>query len=63
MKAWWKSRTLWFNLIMAGLTTAEASTGMLQAVLPANAYGVLCFVLAVGNAMLRIVSSQALAAK
>jgi hypothetical protein len=59
-KPWWHSRTLWFNLVCALLAAAEAGLGMLQAVLPVNAYAVLAFGLAVGNAGLRVVTSARL---
>lgn len=58
MKIWYKSKTVWFNIIVAGLVALEASFAMLQPLLPVNAYGVLTTVLAVGNAMLRVISSQ-----
>lgn len=57
-KKWWQSKTLWFNIAMAAATTAEASFGLLQPVLPGNEYASLAFVLAIGNAMLRIISTQ-----
>lgn len=57
-KPWWASRTLWFNFACAALGAAEASLGLLQPALPVNAYGALAFLLAVGNAALRVVTSQ-----
>ena len=59
-KPWWRSRTLWFNLVVGLLAAAEAGLGLLQPVLPVNAYAVLAFGLAVGNAGLRVVTSARL---
>lgn len=58
-KKWWKSRTLWFNAIVAALASAEAAFGVLQPVLPGNVYAWFSIVLAVGNAVLRVITSQA----
>lgn len=59
-KPWWRSRTVWFNCICACLAAAEASLGLLQGVLPVNAYAVLSFVLVVGNTLLRAITTTAL---
>lgn len=53
-KVWWRSKTLWFNALCAALGAAELGLGLLQPALPLNAYAVLSFVLAVGNAALRV---------
>lgn len=57
MKSWWKSKTIWFNLIMTALITLEASLSQLSSVIPANWYGILATTLAVGNAVLRVIST------
>jgi hypothetical protein len=57
IKPWYKSKTIWFNIIVAGLTALEASFSMLQPNIPVNIYGILATLLAVGNAMLRIIST------
>lgn len=57
MKKWYKSRTLIFNAIMAGLVALEASLHQLSAVMPANWLAILAVILPVGNAMLRIIST------
>lgn len=62
-KKWWKSKTLWFNAVVAALAAAEASFGVLQPVLPGNVYGWISFVLTVGNAILRFYTSQAVCLK
>lgn len=59
-KPWWQSRTLWFNAVCAALAAAEAGAGLLQPLLPVPAYAALAFVLPVGNAALRAISSTAL---
>lgn len=61
IKPWWRSKTLWFNAVVIALATAEASFGVLQPLLPANAYACLTFGLAVGNAVLRFISNTQLA--
>lgn len=57
---WWHSRTIWVNVIAAGLLALEASTGMLQPLLPVNLYTAIAVGLPVVNAMMRIVTSQAI---
>lgn len=57
MKKWYKSKTIIFNAIMAGLIALEASLGSLSHLIPANIYPILATVLAVGNAMLRVIST------
>ena len=59
-KHWSHSRTIWINVIAAGLLALEASTGMLQPLLPVNLYTAIAVALPVVNAMLRIVTSQAI---
>lgn len=63
MKAWYCSKTIWFNILVAGLVALEASFSMLQPNLPVDVYGILATVLAVGNAMLRVISSTQLIIK
>ena len=59
-KHWWHSRVIWINVVAAGLLALEASTGMLQPLLPVNLYTAIAVGLPVINAMLRIVTSQAI---
>ena len=59
-KPWWMSRTLWFNLAVAGLAAAEAGFSVLQPLLPGNVFQVLTFTLVVGNALLRVITSKVL---
>lgn len=60
MKPWWQSKTLWFNAIVAALAAAEASAGLLQPYLPGNVFGYALTLLTVGNAALRVITSQGL---
>lgn len=57
MKKWWQSKTIIFNIVTGALIALEASFSQLSSVLPANWYGILATVLAVGNAMLRVISN------
>lgn len=59
-KCWWKSRTLWFNAIAAALIALEATTGVLQPRLPVNLYMFMAVVLPIINAVLRVITTQAL---
>lgn len=61
MKRWWKSRTLWFNAIVAALAALEGSAHLVQPYVPGNIYAWALMLLTVGNAGLRIVTTQGLA--
>lgn len=60
-KAWWKSRTLQANALVAALVALEAGAGLLQPVLPVNFYTAVAVGLPIINAVLRVVTTQALA--
>jgi hypothetical protein len=60
-KPWWKSKIILFNLASVVLAAAEASFGLLQPQVPVNVYAVIAFAMAVVNAGLRFVTSQAVA--
>jgi hypothetical protein len=62
-KPWWRSRTIWFNAIVGGLATLEASAHLVAAFVPGNIYGWGLLLLSVGNAMLRIITTQGVALK
>lgn len=62
MKPWWKSKTLWVNIIVAVLASLEATTGLLQPYLPQHWYVVVAVGLPVINVVLRIVTTQGLKA-
>jgi hypothetical protein len=57
MKKWWKSKTIIFNMVMAGLVTLEATMSQLSTLVPANWYAIISIILPVGNAMLRIITT------
>lgn len=59
-KPWWTSKTLRFNAAIAALAALESSANLIQPYLPGNVYGYGLMLLAVGNAMLRIVTTQGL---
>ncbi|ANQ83680.1 hypothetical protein dqs_0604 [Azoarcus olearius] len=58
-KCWWKSRTLQLNALAAALIAAEAAFGILQPMLPVNFYRAMAFVLPIANAVLRVMTTQA----
>lgn len=62
-KRWWRSRTLQVNALVAALLALEAGTGLLQPLLPVNIYTAVAVGLPVINAVLRVVTSQALTAR
>ena len=55
-----RSRTIWFNSIIAGLAALEPVFGLLQSFLPGNVYAYLTIALTVGNAVLRVITTTAL---
>lgn len=59
-KPWWQSKTLIVNALASGLVALEAGTGLLQPHLPVNLYTAIAVALPIINAMLRVVTSQAL---
>lgn len=62
-KPWYKSKVIWFNIVVAALAAAEASAAMIQPFVKGNVYGYGLLLLTVGNAALRIITSQGLALK
>lgn len=61
-KHWSRSRTLWINAIAAALVALEAGTGMLQPHLPVSLYTAVAVGLPVINAVLRVMTHQAVRA-
>lgn len=59
-KPWWKSRTIRVNAVIAGLVALEAGTGLLQPILPVNFYTAVAVGLPIINAVLRVITTQAL---
>lgn len=62
-KRWYRSKTLWFNAIVLALAAAETQLNVLQDVLPGGLYAWLAFVLPVGNAVLRFLTTTAVTVK
>lgn len=61
MKAWYTSKTILLNALVAALVALEASTGLLQPFLPVNLYTAVAVGLPVINAILRVVTTQPVA--
>lgn len=59
-KKWYKSKTLWFNIIMASLIGIETGFSYFQGLLDQQVYAVLATILAVGNGILRVISTAKL---
>jgi hypothetical protein len=62
-KPWWQSKTLIVNAVAAALVALQMGTGILQPYLPVNFYTALAVGLPIVNAILRVVTTQALALK
>ena len=62
MKPWYQSKTIIVNAIVAALVALEAGTGLLQPYLPGNFYAIIAVGLPVVNAVLRVITTTALAA-
>lgn len=68
MKAWWHSKTLWFNtvlmpMIMAFLPDALNQFPTIKDYLPHNVYQLGFIILTVGNVVLRAVTTKPLGLK
>lgn len=63
MKAWWQSKTILFNLLMAVLGTLEATFHLLAPVFGDSLYGLGAVFVAIVNTCLRVVTSQPVALK
>ena len=62
MKPWYTSKTIIVNAIVAAMVALEAGTGLLQPHLPGNFYAIIAVGLPVVNAVLRVITTTALAA-
>lgn len=58
-----RSKTMWFNAIIAALLALEPVFGVLASVLPGNVYAISSVTLVMGNAVLRTLTTMPLAAK
>jgi len=55
-----KSKTMMFNIFMALMGVGEAVFGFLQAYIPGNVYAYGMAILTIGNAILRVVTTEPL---
>jgi hypothetical protein len=53
-KAWWKSWTIWFNVVSLVLIAVEQNLHFLRELLPPTVYGICAFALPVINVLLRM---------
>lgn len=60
MKKWYKSKTLWFNVLAAMGAALEASLSIIQGSLRPEFYLALTIFVAGGNVILRMLSNQGL---
>lgn len=61
-KPWYKSKTLWFNAAAGILAAAQANLHLLQPLLGEQAYPILMMAIVMGNALLRVITTQGLSA-
>ena len=59
----WKSRTIMFNLFIAFFASLEGIYQVLQPYLPGNVFAWITVILTVGNAILRVLTTQPLSNK
>lgn len=64
MKKWisriLRSKTLMFNIIVAAVASLEGVAGLLQPYIAGNVFAYITIALTVGNAILRVVTTQPL---
>lgn len=58
VKRWWQSKTIWLNIIVGGLASLEATTGMLEPFLPQHWYVAVAVGLPIVNVALRTITTQ-----
>ena len=58
MKPWYKSKTIWFNAIIAGLAALEPVFPLLRPMLGETYYPVLMVLLTTGNGILRVITKE-----
>jgi hypothetical protein len=56
-KPWWRSRTMWVNLLALALVVAEDKLQLLDGHLPGGVYAWLAFALPIVNLVLRAVTT------
>jgi len=57
MKPWYKSKTIWFNTVMAALTVVASSLDMFQSSLSPTTYAAISMFVGVANVALRTIST------
>jgi hypothetical protein len=62
-KPWWKSKTIWFNIIVALLAVAEAQSAQLAQMFTPHVYAYISVGVAAVNTALRIVTTAAINSK
>ena len=66
MKAWYKSKTMWVNLLIVGGAVVNGVVGLvptLQPLVEPNTYNLVLFVIGIVNVILRAVTTTAVGAK
>lgn len=61
-KKWWRSKTLWFNIVSGVLLALESNMQLIQQAMGENVYLVMLLVNIVGNAVLRALTKESLCA-
>lgn len=56
-KHWWKSKTIWVNVLAAAVAVAVENVAILRPLLPDNYYAIVAFVLPLVNVMLRVITT------
>ena len=57
-KKWYKSKTVWFNLLVASMLLIEQNINLLQPLLPINLYALVSFIVPLVNVWLRVVTAN-----
>lgn len=57
-KKWYKSKTMWFNLLVASMLLIEQNINLLQPLLPINLYALVSFIVPLVNMWLRVVTTN-----
>lgn len=60
MKQWYKSKTIWFNVLAVVAVALEANVGLLRDVLGHQHYAIYATFIAIGNGLLRLKTSKAI---
>lgn len=63
ISGWWRSRTIWFNVLVGLFAVLEAYTRFLQPLLGDTLYGITLLIVAAVNVFLRTITTQPLSEK